>query len=654
MPSFGGARWRTFVVDRWASLAHKAPMDHPATMVKSWVPTEDQRRLTAYTILGAYLENTARELLRTTVAAERREHREYGDAGLIVSRIVSGILGDQVQITVEGADTIPPDTPTLPTRPGEPPADADDAEKAAYEAALRVWRERAAQTVSDWEDAWRELPALQERQEWLREWAEREMFDQAVWEAETDAVGLGDGVYVLWWSSRQNRPKIDLYDPGHYFPVLDDEAARLGYPTKVHMAFEVDLDGDGTADHVRRLTWELGPIEGERTPDIRRGGRTEPGLIVTDPVTGSMVPKQGDRLAESGGIQRAYPWDTEHPSGLTCYHTDATWALRDTDGKDVAEFPMGGADYALNEDGTPIRRLDLMIDFIPVIHIPNTPARRDHFGQSSLARVLQLLDDVADVDSDLVAASALAGTPMVGLSGVTATDVVVRPGAVWGLGQDGKLSTIDLSASVTALQGVIGELLERVSVIIQLPGEVLGRVDATGPESGFARSLKVGPYKDLIGLLRLVRDPKYRLFLRFVQRLAQAGQDLEPGPTPDATLAFGSFLPADRKEAVDLVVALLDAKGISRRSALQLLQDVGIEVGDLVEELARIEAEDIEGAEALFAATGDEPLVRARLGLPASDEEDEPPAPTLPGPAAPGLILPNQPAPPPTPTLPAR
>ncbi|MFJ5534004.1 hypothetical protein [Streptomyces sp. NPDC093261] len=53
-----------------------------------------------------------------------------------------------------------------------------------------------------------------------------------------------------------------------------------------------------------------------------------------------------------------------------------------------------------------------MVDFIPVVHIPNTiPDVGEHWGKSTLATVLQLLDELAATDTDSASASATTGTP---------------------------------------------------------------------------------------------------------------------------------------------------------------------------------------------------------------------------------------------------
>lgn len=635
-------RAKAMVLDTWANLTYKRAFLNPHRYAGSWVPPTDLRRLTAYRVLAAYRDNVAREHLPAEDSAQR-EHREYGDAELIVHRVVSGILGDDMQIVVDDADNEPPDTPTMPAAPVQPADGASDIDRQVHEATVRVWEERATEAIAAWEEAWANLPTLRERQEWLRDWADGELFEQAVWECEGDVVTLGDGLYTLEVSTDEQRVKLDVYDPGFYFPVLDEAAHARGFPTTIHIAFELDLNNDGAPDHVRRITYELGAIQPltVMTPDGPVPAVSE---TVVDPDVGEVartrpiVPGESPSLMEQdsrradGHIVRRYPWAQDEDSLTTCYKTDAVWRLDDVAGKTVYEFPLDAryATYAMNEQFDQIRRLDLRQDFIPAVHIPNTPSRRDHFGKSTLARVLQLLDDLAETDSDVQRAAALAGSPMVALSGdQVAGEITIRPGIVFNVGANGRMDTVDLSQPLLALLDVKGNLEDRLGVNVQVPGEVTGRTEASGAESGFAKVMKLGPYSSLILLLRLVREPKYRLLLKFVQRMSQTAGFLDPGPTLTARVAFGSFLPSDRQAAIEEIVALMSSKPalISRRTALQMLVDVGIDIGDLAEELARIDAEDVAGARELFEATGDQELVNARLGVKTDPAKTvEPPA----------------------------
>lgn len=631
---------RDLVIDTWSALTHKAMVadaDRYNTLLPTWLTPEQQRRLAAYRTLAAYQENVARYLLQSWTSApdtesdaliisqarddERMEYREYGDAALLVQRVVAGVLGDSMSIDVEGANDELPDMPPLPDPPDDLPDDADDIARRIHAIRQTQWTQAATRAIDSWEQALLAQPELQARQEWLRDWADTELLEQVVWEGEGDAVGLGDGVYALSWSSSTRRVRVHVYPPDAYMPVLDDDADRRGYPGKLHLAWEfTERDQLGRDQvYVRRITWELVPLVA---------------LVDGQPV------RTADGLMQ--GATRAVQYQDE-PATETCLLTDATWKKPDVDDSGNPQGPFsGGAVYARNEDGEELNRLDLGIDFIPVIHVPNTPAQREHFGRSVLSRVLQLLDDIASTDTDLQAAAALAGTPMAALSGSNLPgEVDVRPGLIVGVGTDGRMDVIDLSASVVALQGVVNLLLDRFQVNSQVPGEVTGRVTDTGPESGFARQLKLGPYAALIAVLRLVRVHKYRLLLKFVQRLAIHHGALT-GPVVDARLIFGSFMPSDQRTVIELVVRMLEAHAISRRTALEMLVAVGVPIEDANAELDAIQHEDFTGAAELFTAAGDDDAVRRYLGLPADDGRgDEPPPqpePVLPEPPEPEPI----------------
>lgn len=64
--------------------------------------------------------------------------------------------------------------------------------------------------------------------------------------------------------------------------------------------------------------------------------------------------------------------------------------------------------------------MDLQIDFLPIVHISNSIADGEHFGQSSLAKVMQVLDELAETDTDSAKASATTGAPTIGLDGARA------------------------------------------------------------------------------------------------------------------------------------------------------------------------------------------------------------------------------------------
>jgi hypothetical protein len=440
-------------------------------------------------------------------------------------------------------------------------------------------------------------------------------------ESERQSVGLGDSVYVLGWSATRQRARLRVYDPGLYFPVLtDDDIAD--FPTRVHLLWQVEDEVTGD-QWLRRRTWQLGAIEGatEAAP-FGEGGVLRRVLRAFGPA-GEPVLQDGDRLEPDGRISRRYPWaPAGKRSTTTCYYTDGRWNIsRMRDRWTVDTLPLSDAEFAVTEDGEVADRLDLHLDFLPVVHVPNSVAEQAHYGAAVIDKVAQLLDDLSSMDTDVAGSSALAGRPPVGLSGQIAVGkagetITYGPGEVWHLGPDGRLDALDTSGQLAALRDTADWLRDRLSVNSRMPDAALGRVKPSQVSSGLELALHFGPMQFLIGEMRLVRGEKYALLLKMVQRLAQAAGALPAGETLRAEMRFGPFLPSDESALTDLVVRLLGARAVSLETALALLQAAGVlDVDDVAEEARRIREADYEAAMQLFEATGDTAAVRELLGL---------------------------------------
>ncbi|OPF70749.1 hypothetical protein VT50_0235905 [Streptomyces antioxidans] len=346
-----------------------------------------------------------------------------------------------------------------------------------------------------------EAAALQER---LRTWADKELLTLRIQQAERPAVLLGDSVYVLAWNPDKQRPTLRVYDPGFYFPQWEDEDAD--FPSRVHLAWELPEDREaGLQARMRRVTYELGPVS-----------------------------------EDDESLVRQYSWNPGRPSNVTCYLTDAEWLLEDIKrGQTLDRLPMDKASFRVRPDGTELNRLDLMIDFVPVVHIANTiPDGGEHWGRSVLARVPQALDELAATDSDSSAASATTGTPIIGLAGARlpvdrATgrpqELQVKAGAVWQLGETGRMDALDTSPQLAELRARVDHLLERIAANSRVTAAGLGTLDATEVPSGYALKLALGPLDALVGMMRLAREHKYRLLFKMVQRLysGRAGGGLD-------------------------------------------------------------------------------------------------------------------------------
>ncbi|MER6086815.1 hypothetical protein [Streptomyces bluensis] len=443
-----------------------------------------------------------------------------------------------------------------------------------------------------------EAAAAQDR---LRKWAEKELLTLRIQQAERNAVLLGDSVYVLAWNPEKQRPTLRVYDPGFFFPQWDEDQDQ-DFPTRVHLAWELPEDVDsGLKARVRRVTYELGPI------------------------------------SQDGSAVRTYPWDPGRASNVTCYLTDAEWLLEDLKrGETLDRLPVHKAAFRVRPDGTELNRLDLLIDFVPVIHITNTiPDGGEHWGRSALARVLQGLDELAATDSDSSAASATTGTPIIGLAGARlpvdrATGMPeklkVEAGAVWQLGESGRMDALDTSPQLSELRARVEHLLDRIAANSRITAAGLGTLNAAEVPSGYAFKLALAPLDALVGTMRLAREHKYRLLLKFVQRLYQAGraEGWAGGESVPARLAWAPHTPTDRAAVLEEVVKAYGAGAISLETAVQMLLDAGYPINDASQEVARIrgQAEERmrEAKEVAAVSSGEE------QGDPAGPQTGKPPA----------------------------
>ncbi|MEV0445534.1 hypothetical protein AB0I84_08945 [Streptomyces spectabilis] len=554
---------RTFLTDAWSWLNYKPVMagthdgrPHRAlspAVQATWLPDEAVRRLAAYKLLAAYDNNQAGELASLAGNEAAAERREFGDPATFVDTTLAHLLGKSQQIIVPGAEH----------------AKDEDASPEAVAAA-----------------------AVQQR---LRDWAEAELLPLRMQAAERKAVLLGDGLYLLAWDPEKRRVRLRTLDPGLYFPVLEDDADPGDYPQRVHLAWEIPEDPKrGVKARLRRITYELGPILPDTT-GLPAHGHLETGARAAAQA-GDTYNNVLDRF------ERTYPWAPDAPSAITCYLTDAEWTLDDLrHGQQLDDLPLDKARFRTRADGALLHRLDLRLDFMPLIHISNTIADGEHFGQSSLAKVMQALDELAETDTDSARASATTGAPIIGLAGArTEVDRVtggpkplaVEPGTVFALADGGRMDVLDTSHQLAELRSRVEEIRDRAAVNARLPAVSLGTVDPSDVPSGRALELSLGPLDSLVDAMRLARAHKYALLLKLVQRIHQAGhaEDWPQGEALPARLVFGPHTPTDRTAILDEVIRGVSAGVLSLQTGIRMLQDAGYPIEDTREEVERIRA----------------------------------------------------------------
>ncbi|MFK8851243.1 hypothetical protein [Streptomyces sp. Ac-502] len=337
---------------------------------------------------------------------------------------------------------------------------------------------------------------------------------------------------------------------------------------------------------------------------------------------------------QAGTISRQYPWN-DAPSTLTCYLTDAEWLLDDIKAdQDVHTLDYRYATFLTSGAGEVLDHLDIQLDFIPVIHTPNTIPEDGHWGESSLSRLMQLFDEIQGTDTDSSQASALTGSPIIGVvspgSGRNRAERALHatPGMMIEMEQGGSLSTVDTSRNLAELRNKTEELRDRMSLISRMPAVALGTLDPTKAPSGFSIALSYGPMDPLIDSLHLARDHKYRLLFKMVQRLFQAGQHPDwSGPVLDAHLVWGSYKPTDKAATLEMVRGAVTDGVMSLETGIRLLDEAGFPIDDIGEEIENIQKRRFADAKDLADATGSTEEVAKYLGI--EDLEPDPTPPTV-------------------------
>ncbi|MFD7639533.1 hypothetical protein ACFV4P_02655 [Kitasatospora sp. NPDC059795] len=606
---------RELIIDAWSWLNYKPVLSAPirsgvgpfGDLAGGWVPLEDLRRLQAYKVLAAYDQGQAGQLAFAAGDEAGLDRRELGDPAKLIAAALGYLLGASQQIVVPGAE-----------------GNQDDADTPGAQAASEV-------------------------QKRLRDWARRELLPLRMQQCERAAVRSGDGVYTLAWDPQAGRPVLRTMDPGFFFPEWGDEVDAAEFPARVHFAWELPEDPrTGSKARLRRITYELGPI-GAATRSVPASGKAGAHREwVTGPDGGQVLPAGDAADPVSGLISRIYPWAPGKPSPVTCYLTDAEWLLEDLKARhDVYNLPADKAVYRVRADGEALQGLDLQIDFLPVVHVTNgIPDAGEHWGQPVIARVMQVLDEIAATDTDSSAASATTGQPLLAVSGVrTQKDratgaplpIEVKPGTVISLGDGGSMTVLDTSAQLAELRERTDHLLDRLAGNSRLTSSGLGTLQPSQVPSGYALALALGPLESLVGEMRLARAHKYVLLFKMVGRLYQAGrvEGWPAGELPAAELVWGPHMPTDRTATLDEVVKGIGAGVLSLETAVRMLASAGYPIEDAAAEVRRIRQASFEAAARLADATGDNEAVRQFLGL----GPVGPQLPKVPQPASPGAAV---------------
>ncbi|MEU8580262.1 hypothetical protein [Streptomyces abikoensis] len=102
----------------------------------------------------------------------------------------------------------------------------------------------------------------------------------------------------------------------------------------------------------------------------------------------------------SSGSVKSHARTRGHPA--SCPRSPATSPTSNghsrisVNGQSLDDLPLAKARFRTRAEGTVLNGLDLRIEFLPIVHISNTINDGDRFGQPPLAKIMQVLDELAE------------------------------------------------------------------------------------------------------------------------------------------------------------------------------------------------------------------------------------------------------------------
>ena len=283
---------------------------------------------------------------------------------------------------------------------------------------------------------------LAERQDELRQWCRGRRVLRRSWSKARTTASTWATRCSPCGPPRGRWPDLRRLDPDSYFPILGDDLE--GFPDKVHLAWEF-VTGEGTDDE--RAVAAPAHLGAGRPGDFDRSPRS----LDTGP--GRAVGRTGDE-----------------PATRTCLFSEGVWTLEEIGPNGIPDLSEAAATWETDAAGRG-PPLGPGVDFLPVIHVPNTPASRTHYGQSALAVVAQILDDLGQSDTDLTEVARLVAGPAIALSGPASNrDSTEATGSCrcsrsqCSTSAAGMMDMLDLSVGLEKMMGFGDRLTDRLLV----------------------------------------------------------------------------------------------------------------------------------------------------------------------------------------------
>lgn len=267
----------------------------------------------------------------------------------------------------------------------------------------------------------------------------------------------------------------------------------------------------------------------------------------------------------------------------------------------------GGADYIAGY------ALPADITALPVYHFRNNRRGTEPFGLSELQGTETLLAGISQTMTDEDLSMSLHGVGVYWTDGGSPKDSTgndidweIAPAAVIEVEKGSKFGRVEGVGSLEPLVTHTSQLTSAVRETTATPDVAVGRVDVQVAESGVALGIQMAPI--------VAKNAEKEDELR--SKMNQMLYDIVNGWFPAyeglpaigivVTMHFADPLPVNRKEIVEEITGLVEAKVIPVRFALQILKDkLGYDI-DPAEMLAEVQAEAATALDAAGARLADE------------------------------------------------
>jgi hypothetical protein len=384
---------------------------------------------------------------------------------------------------------------------------------------------------------------LDARQTYLRRWWKNQRVALMVDENESKCSYLGDCAWMAEWDPVDKIPKLRTYDPGFVFP----------FPGCNEESIE---EGGGMVSDRLVVAWE---------EDSESWKDEEDYIILWQDIYELRV--KGDKKS--------------------CWRHSGYYRFNSADKLELDNI----FDTKSAIEGTESGWVDLGIDFIPVMMVPNIQVQGSEFGLSNLHFHVDNLDAVVNNETDLQKNSSYLGGAMIALSGKDVSQSIdpttkrprpikVAPNTAVTLGEGGSMALLNTSTMQTAL---IETLNYEIDKLIRNSGVTeigAGRIEA-GQLSTLSIMILMQPLLDKIYPRRVQRNVHYAKLFWMVQRLYQIfgspeERKLFEGDVYDVVIKFGDIVPRSRVDAMDYYIKLAQLAG--DEAALEIARKEGLDI----------------------------------------------------------------------------